>query len=200
MKFDLLELVGYVSSFLVLISLLMTSVVKFRVINGIGSLIFTVYAVLIRSYPTAVMNFCLVIINTVFLVKVLRKQVQFSITRETGFGVAGKHFVEFFHNDIQKFFPDHDFSQEDAQCFTVYADANPVGILTGHFITDDTLEVTLDYAAPSHRDCSVGTFLYEKLKAFGICTLRAHTGDPVHAKYLEKMGFVSGPDGYTKQL
>ena len=49
----MLELVGYFASLLVLISLLMTSVVKLRVINMIGSLIFAVYALLICSYPTA---------------------------------------------------------------------------------------------------------------------------------------------------
>ena len=51
------ELIGYLASLLVLISLLMTSVVKLRIINLIGSFIFAVYALAIRSYPTAVMNF-----------------------------------------------------------------------------------------------------------------------------------------------
>ena len=41
-----LELVGYLGSFLVLVSMLMTSVVRLRVINLIGSAVFTVYAIL----------------------------------------------------------------------------------------------------------------------------------------------------------
>ena len=65
----LIELFGYLGSFLVLISFLMTSVVKLRVINTIGSLIFMTYAVIIKSYPTAVMNFCLVLINLHYLWK-----------------------------------------------------------------------------------------------------------------------------------
>lgn len=43
----LLELVGYFASLLVLVSLLMTSVVKLRVINMVGSLIFAIYALCI---------------------------------------------------------------------------------------------------------------------------------------------------------
>ena len=44
-----LELFGYLGSFLVLISMLMTSVVRLRIINLIGSAIFAAYAILIRS-------------------------------------------------------------------------------------------------------------------------------------------------------
>ena len=75
MKQEILELIGYVSSVLILISLLMTSVVKFRVINGVGSLIFTVYAILIHSYPTAVLNACLVAVDVWFLVKGEKKRI-----------------------------------------------------------------------------------------------------------------------------
>ena len=46
----ILELVGYLASLLVLVSLLMTSVTKLRVINMIGSFIFAIYALLIASY------------------------------------------------------------------------------------------------------------------------------------------------------
>ena len=49
------ELIGYLGSVLVIVSMLMTSVVKLRVINTIGSVIFAVYALLIHSYPTAAM-------------------------------------------------------------------------------------------------------------------------------------------------
>ena len=58
-----LELFGYLGSFLVLISMLMTSVVRLRIINLIGSAVFAAYAILIRSYPTALLNGCLVLIN-----------------------------------------------------------------------------------------------------------------------------------------
>lgn len=59
----IIEAVGYIGSALVVISMLMSSVVRLRIVNSVGAGIFTVYALLIRSYPTAVMNFCLVVIN-----------------------------------------------------------------------------------------------------------------------------------------
>ena len=59
----LIECIGYLGSALVLVAFLMSSVVKLRVVNTVGSLIFAAYALIIRSYPTAIMNFCLVVIN-----------------------------------------------------------------------------------------------------------------------------------------
>ena len=65
----IIEMIGYLGSVLVLISFLMSSVVKLRVINAVGSLVFAGYALIIHSYPTALMNFCLVGLNIYYLVR-----------------------------------------------------------------------------------------------------------------------------------
>ena len=59
----IIEAIGYLGSFLVVISMLMTSVNRLRIVNTVGSLIFTVYAFIIGSYPTAFMNMCIIGIN-----------------------------------------------------------------------------------------------------------------------------------------
>ena len=69
----LIEAIGYAGSALVLVSFLMSSVVKLRIVNTVGSLIFAIYALIIRSYPTAVMNICLVCINLYYLWKLRHK-------------------------------------------------------------------------------------------------------------------------------
>ena len=51
-----LELVGYVASILVAISLMMSSILKLRLINLVGSAAFVVYGALIGAYPVAVVN------------------------------------------------------------------------------------------------------------------------------------------------
>lgn len=70
----LIELFGYLGSILIIISMLMTSVKKLRIINMIGSLIFTTYAIIIRSYPTALLNSFLVIINILHLMRIFRNE------------------------------------------------------------------------------------------------------------------------------
>lgn len=70
----IIEMVGYTGSVLVVVSMLMSSVVRLRVINTVGSGIFAVYALIIHPYPTALMNFCLVTINIYNLIKLGRKE------------------------------------------------------------------------------------------------------------------------------
>ena len=45
-----LELFGYLGSVMVVVSMLMTSVVKLRVLNAVGSMISGTYALLIGSF------------------------------------------------------------------------------------------------------------------------------------------------------
>ncbi len=196
----ILELIGYVSSVLILVSLLMTSVVKFRIINAVGSLIFTIYAVLIASYPTAVLNFCLVLVDLWFLWKVLRKKTMFSVDPVAPGDGAAAHFLQFYRDDIHNFFPE--FNPEAAQTlpgYLVYADANPVGLLLGREDADG-LEVVLDYSCPSYRDCSVGAFLYEHLSAAGVRQLLVKCQEEKHIQYLRRMGFAAQGDGFVKEL
>lgn len=68
----IIEMVGYLGSVLVVISMLMTSVIRLRVVNSIGAGIFTIYALIIHSYPTALMNFCLVVINMYHLMHIYK--------------------------------------------------------------------------------------------------------------------------------
>ena len=70
----IIELAGYLGSTLVVVSMLMSSVVKLRVINTIGSVISATYALIIHSYPLALMNICLIIINCYNLIKLLDRK------------------------------------------------------------------------------------------------------------------------------
>ena len=62
----LIQAIGYFSTVLILISFLMTSVVKLRLLNLAGSIVFVIFAFLTKSYPTAIMNIglCIIIAST----------------------------------------------------------------------------------------------------------------------------------------
>ncbi|MBN2618334.1 MAG: YgjV family protein [Spirochaetales bacterium] len=68
----MLEIFGYLGSFVVLISLTMNSIVKLRWINLIGATMFTIYSLFIGAYPAVVMNFGIIIIDTYYIVKLNR--------------------------------------------------------------------------------------------------------------------------------
>lgn len=197
----MLELVGYFASLLVLISLLMTSVVKLRVINMIGSLIFAVYALLICSYPTAVMNFCLVGVNIFYLVRMARTERAFTLLPAAPGEAYIQYFLQCQREDIQTYFPEADApGSGDDTAFLVCCGTVPAGVLTGRTMGKGALEVSLDYSAPQYRDCSVGRYLYRQLAERGYRTLVVSAASRVHGDYLKKMGFVQEGGCFVKDL
>lgn len=198
---QILELMGYGASALVLVSLLMTSVVKLRVINALGAALFTVYGLAIRSYPTALMNGCLVLVDLWFLYKVMRPDHVFSVESAHGNDSALRHFLQVYRGNVANYF--HGWNWEDDETrrgYLVYLDATPVGALVGHEVAPGELLVEVDYAAPSHRDFSVGKYLYSRLPGLGVHTLRSRGGDDSHNKYLRSMGFELVDGEYVKKL
>ena len=102
----IVELIGYFSSLLVLVSFLMTSVIRLRIVNSVGAIIFTVYATIIGSYPTALMNLCLVGINMYNLYKLLKSPKHYEVICEEPEAAGLKYFLNHYAEDIKKFFPD----------------------------------------------------------------------------------------------
>lgn len=74
MDFDWIEWFGYLASLVVLISLTMTSIIKLRVINFIGCLLFAAFAYLIDSLPTMLMNLGIAGINVYFYGTFIRQR------------------------------------------------------------------------------------------------------------------------------
>ena len=69
-----LEIFGYIGTALVIISMMMTSMLKLRIINMCGALISMIYAVLRSTWPVAVLNFCLIVINLFQTIRELRQK------------------------------------------------------------------------------------------------------------------------------
>ena len=197
-----LELFGYLGSILVLVSMLMTSVVRLRVINLIGSAIFATYAILIRSYPTALLNGCLVGINLYHLFR-LRQTTGKTYEIQplnAGEGFAA-WFVHKYQEDIGRFFPSiHPEEANNAEGFAVFFEDQAAGILLGKR-DGSKFEVLLDYTTPTFRDCSVGEYLYSQLPSYGITQLFCKASSPEHNQYMEKMGFSRQKNGiYVKEV
>ena len=203
MNFDLkqiIELIGYAGSTLVIVSMLMTSVVKLRVINTIGSVIFCAYALCIHSYPTAAMQVALIIINLVNLRKLLNTKKEYSVVKQNGDQAFSNYFIEQNKDDIKKIFPDFEQINADDSVYLICCHSDCAGILVGRPAPDKALAVTLDYTTPAYRDTSVGKFLYKKLKEDNIEKLTTKTTIEQHEKYLLKMGFANNNDCFEKTL
>lgn len=71
-----LELFGYLGSALVILSMMMTSVTKLRIVNIMGALISMIYAICVTAYPVVVLNACLTVINLFHLIRAYLKKRQ----------------------------------------------------------------------------------------------------------------------------
>ena len=197
----MIEMIGYLGSALVVASMLMSSVVKLRVINTIGSGIFAAYALIIHSYPTALMNVCLVGINIYNLIKLNRKEQCYDLVDGKAEESLLRYLLDYYEEDIRRYFPDFSADSRADRAYIVCCNGNPAGVLLGTDSCQGTLKVLLDYSTPPYRDCSIGSYLYAKLPSRGIHTLVfSRKSSQAHATYLTKMGFFNKDGVYIKNL
>ena len=76
-----LEIFGYIGTVLVIISMLMTTLVRLRIINMCGAVISTTYSIIVGAWPIVVMNVCLLCINMFHTVKALTRENKLSDVR-----------------------------------------------------------------------------------------------------------------------
>ena len=194
----IIEAIGYLGSALVLVSFLMSSVLRLRLVNTAGSLIFAIYALIIRSYPTAVMNIALVLINLHFLWKLRRDDPSYrllSLKPEEGYV---QDFLRQHAEDIAKCFPGRRPQEgEPNVAYMVFHGAEPAGILLGRE-EDGKLDVFLDYTTPAYRDCSVGAFLLDNLR--DVRLIRYTDAEESHLAYLRKLGCTEKDGVWEKTL
>ena len=195
MRLDvILELIGYLGSLLVIVSMLMTSVVKLRVINTIGSVIFCAYALAIHSYPTAAMQVCLIIINIINLYKLNNTKKQYSAVNVSSADGFVYYFLCTYERDIKKYFPEFSGTEKDDTIIMITCGQIPAGVFIAKDKGDGIFNVKLDYTTPAYRDCSAGKFIYRHLRLIGIRKVYAETKIPAHQKYLHKVGFQADGD------
>ena len=64
-----IEWVGYAASIMIAISLIMTDMVKLRIINSIGCVLFAIYGFVVKAYPVRIINTFIFIVNMYYLYK-----------------------------------------------------------------------------------------------------------------------------------
>lgn len=68
-----LELFGYLGTALVLMSMMMTSLTKLRIVNMAGSVVSMIYAMLVNTWPVVLLNAGMILINALQLLRLARK-------------------------------------------------------------------------------------------------------------------------------
>jgi len=190
------EYIGYAASLAMLISLIMKSMYKFRIINTISCMLFVAYGLLLGATAIVVANIILIIVNLYFVIRNSKPRNDFIIARCGKNDSLLNEFVNFHLADIKKLVPQLNWDKvaDDALCYYLMLNMQLAGVWVAEKIDAAAYVVKLDYVAAEYRDMEGGKFIYrnnyEMLRALGIRTLITNVGLDAYNHYVEKMGFV----------
>ncbi|NCP88274.1 hypothetical protein GW781_02965 [bacterium] len=199
------EMVGYAGSLLVAVSLMMKSIVRLRVINLLGALIFVTYGLLIRAYPVALMNALIVGIDLYYLAQAWRQKDFFSLLKISPADEYLRRFLEFYQPEITRFLPEFRAPQdENILALFVLRNMVPAGLFLVRQ-EGETGQILLDFVIPGYRDFEIGRFLFRQNAWFfrkqGLQQMVSTPGSAEHSAYLRRMGFKSQADGrFTRRI
>ena len=207
---QLIEVVGYVASALIILSITQKSILRLRLLGFVGALVFLAYSIAIAAYPIAVVNVIGAAVHGWYLRKLIRRKDEvFRILHVLPESRYLLDFLDFYRDEIQGHFqPEFVYRPNDRQVTAfILRDMVPAGLLIGEARDDGTFEVHLDFVIPQYRDFKIGSYVYSADSALltGIAPtcVWAEASNRDHARYLSRMGFVQSadtPDRYEIQL
>lgn len=194
MEINWLEWLGYLSSIIVAISLLMSSIIKLRWYNLAGSILFAIYGYMIHAAPVAAINTIVIFINIYYLYKIYTEKEYFKLIEINEESNYIKSFFDFYKNDITKYFPDFKFAMAGTTVsFLILRNMVPAGIFVATEHDTESLDINLDFVMPAYRDFKIGKFIFEDNEKYfkdkGYKKLFCHASNNEQNAYLKKMGF-----------
>jgi hypothetical protein len=193
----MIELVGYLASALVAVSLLTSNVLRLRVMNLAGALVFVAYAALTRTWPVLAVNLFVACIDLWHIVNLKAKKDIFKLMPVNTDNPLLANFLAYHARGIWQFFPDFDLAGlREPRCIFILRNLLPVGLF---IYTEESPEVRvhLDYVAEDYRDLKSARYLFNRpqnAETFGGFThFSARGGSARHEQYLRRMGFDEDP-------
>jgi hypothetical protein len=206
METDFLQWIGYAASVIIVLSMMMSSVIKFRWINLVGALLFSIYGFLIHAIPVGILNGIIVLVDIYYLAIIYSKKETFEILEINAESEYLKRFLNFHNDRIQKFLPDFAYNPDRITVsFFILRNMSVAGLFLAHRENETVLHVGLDYVLPEYKDFKNGKYVYNKLRNkfidAGYTSVIAKGNNSNYFKYLRKLGFKEVSKGvFTKEL
>jgi hypothetical protein len=200
------EIMGYVASVLLAISLLVNGELKFRWVNSFGCVAFIIYGILINAFPVTLTNVILLLINAFQLAKAYKAKEAFDLYEFTPGEKIIDKFLQFYDKDIHHYFPGFSLNNSENNIhFIVLRDMAIANIFVAQLTSDGTANVKINYTIPKFRDYKVGRFILDKEKQYltskGIKQIMyTSVANKSHLGFLKKMGFTDHQGGMIKPL
>ena len=211
---------GWVSSGLIIISLMQARVLRFRVLNLTGAGLATVVNALLGVWPFAAMNLVIAVIDIYWIARLLRERHDETayevlevgtsdaylrhVLAVNAAGVAATHpgfpLAEFRSSRDERPAPEE--SPHPRSAFLVLRGDETVGVVVVRDAGGGVGEVELDYVTPRFRDFTPGEFVYRRSGIFderGFTTLVARA-TPSGRDYYPKVGFHRVADHWEREV
>lgn len=187
-----IEIFGYAGSVLVAISLMMSSIVKLRIINLIGAVVFSTYGFIIGALPVGFLNGFIALVDVYYIIEIFSTKEYFRVLEVQHDSEYLKYFLEFHAEEIKKFIPTFSFQpSEHWIVLFVLRDTVPAGLVCAEYHDEDHLFINLDYAMPGYRDLKVGKYVFPKIfERRKVKKIYSEPGNSKHEQYLRRIGFV----------
>ena len=191
------ELIGYLASALVAVSLLTSNVLRLRVLNLAGALVFALYAALVRAWPVLTVNLFVACIDLWHIVRLKSRRDVFKLMPVKPEDPLLANFLAYHARGIWQFFPDFDLAAlTEPRCVFILRNLLPVGLFVYTEEKPD-VRVRLDYVSEDYRDLKSARFLFNRPqnpRTFaGFERFTAEGGSKKHEDYLRKVGFTEDP-------
>lgn len=198
----LLEVIGWLGSALVIVSLAQARVLRFRVLNLAGALLAVLYNVALAIWPFAAMNAIIAVIDLYWLRRLLGERHDpsaYSVVEVGPHDAYLGHVLGVHLDDIRSFQPSYAVpsptgADDDVRrwAFLVQRESETVGAVVVRDSGDGSAVVELDYVTPRFRDFTPGEFVYRHSGVFAAHGLRELVADPelaTQTTYLRRVGF-----------
>lgn len=196
------EAIGWLGSAVLIVSLLQSRVMRFRVLNLSASAVLVFYNAVVGVWPMVAMNAVLVGINLVFIVRLLRQRHDPRVYDAVPIGPDEpflRHLLHRHADDVAAFNPDlrgrtpDELAASARHAFLVSSGDEVVGVvLTREGDAPGEQQVLLDYVLPAFRDFTPGEFVFRSdgpFAALGTQRVVASPGMAASESYLRTVGF-----------
>ncbi|QRV02599.1 hypothetical protein JTE88_02295 [Arcanobacterium phocisimile] len=201
------EVIGWTGSVLVVLSLWIPSVRRFRILNLTGSLIATIYNAYFGIWPYAAMNSVIVGIDAYWLIRLSRGDSTpprgYAVVQARASDPLVQHFISRNSTDIKANYPNFSLDAiSNAQIQLILHEDELVGIFA---MTTANSQATIlaDYVTPRFRDLGPGRYVYAQTEFFsqlGIDQLRIEAEATTDPDYFAKQGFSSAGAVLTRNV
>ena len=189
-----LDVLGWCGSAVLVLSILQARVLRFRILNTLGTAILLAFNALIAVWPMVGMNAVLLAINVWFIVRLLRERHDagtFEVLEVGPDDAFLRRILTVEASDIAKFQPNATWQPVASRdhAFVVLRGTEIVGVVLVD-ADGEVARVRLDYVVPRYRDFTPGEFLWRRsdfLRGLGFRQVR--TPEEMVGDYYAKVGF-----------